>query len=176
MKNNILGWMTIMLMAFVCGGLAACGGDDDDNNYGRSEEGSSSSSATIPSGIYYCVERNSVHKSVKNEYSSGNITTARNIINTNNNGYSFYDAAIRVTSGNLFTWTGLGCSLKEPKASDWGGTPIVVDYQTYGSFSAYYFVIDEAAIYDSWKDAIQEGFTYTSGSLKYKGDIFKKIR
>ncbi len=177
MKKKMLSWMTIVLMAFVCMFFTACGGGDgDDDIVGGSETGASSSSESIPSGIYYCAERNSVHKRVKNEYSSGNITTARNIINTNNNGNASFDAAIRVSSGNLFTWTGLYCSLKNPKASDWGGTPIVVDNQTYGSLSAYYFVFDQADIYENWKDAIQEGFTYTSGSLKYKGDIFKKIR
>ena len=28
MKKNVLGWMTIVLMAFVCVGFSACGGDD----------------------------------------------------------------------------------------------------------------------------------------------------
>ena len=31
MKKNFLNWLTVMLMAFVCVGFAACGGDDDDN-------------------------------------------------------------------------------------------------------------------------------------------------
>ena len=34
MKKNLLGWMTIALMAFVCVGFAACGSDDDDNGGG----------------------------------------------------------------------------------------------------------------------------------------------
>lgn len=34
MKKNILNWMTITLMAFVCVGFTACGGDDDDNSGG----------------------------------------------------------------------------------------------------------------------------------------------
>lgn len=32
MKKNILNWMIIALMAFVCAGLAACGGDDSEPN------------------------------------------------------------------------------------------------------------------------------------------------
>ena len=34
MKKNLFSWMTIMLMAFVCAGFAACGGSDDDGNGG----------------------------------------------------------------------------------------------------------------------------------------------
>jgi len=36
MKKNLLNWMTIMLMAFVCVGFAACGGGDDDSDGGIS--------------------------------------------------------------------------------------------------------------------------------------------
>ena len=32
MKKNLLSWMTVMLMAFVCVGFAACGDDEEDNN------------------------------------------------------------------------------------------------------------------------------------------------
>ncbi len=39
MKKNILNWMTIALMAFVCVGFAACGGDDDDDDRGGSGGG-----------------------------------------------------------------------------------------------------------------------------------------
>ncbi len=34
MKKNVFSWMTIMLMAFVCVGFAACGGGDDDSDGG----------------------------------------------------------------------------------------------------------------------------------------------
>lgn len=42
MQKKFFSWMTIMLMAFVCVGFAACGSDDDDNG-----GGSSSGSASI---------------------------------------------------------------------------------------------------------------------------------
>lgn len=32
MKKNILNWMTIVLMAFVCASFVACGGSDDNND------------------------------------------------------------------------------------------------------------------------------------------------
>ena len=35
MKKNILGWMAIALMAFMCVGFAACGGSGDDDNGSR---------------------------------------------------------------------------------------------------------------------------------------------
>ena len=41
MRKEQLCWMTIMLMAFVCVGITACGGDDDDNG------GSSGSEAQL---------------------------------------------------------------------------------------------------------------------------------
>lgn len=36
MKKNLLNWMTILLMTFVCVGFAACGGGDDDSDGGIS--------------------------------------------------------------------------------------------------------------------------------------------
>ena len=39
MKKKAISWMTVMLMAFVCVGFAACGGDDDDDT--KSGESSS---------------------------------------------------------------------------------------------------------------------------------------
>ena len=39
MKKNILSWMTIVLMAFMCIGFSACGGDDDDNGGGSGGSG-----------------------------------------------------------------------------------------------------------------------------------------
>ena len=40
MKKQLLGWMTIALMAFVCVGFTACGSDDDD-------EGGSGNSSVV---------------------------------------------------------------------------------------------------------------------------------
>lgn len=43
MKKNIVTWMTIALMAFLCAGLAACGGDDDDTSGGGGYGGGTAS-------------------------------------------------------------------------------------------------------------------------------------
>lgn len=41
MKKHLLNWMTILMVAIVCGGFASCGDDDDDNG-NKNEETTSS--------------------------------------------------------------------------------------------------------------------------------------
>ena len=55
MKKHLMSWMTIMLMAFVCVGFAACGSDDDDNG----GNGSSSSSGVTVNSKYGYYHKNS---------------------------------------------------------------------------------------------------------------------
>lgn len=53
MKKNIFSWMTIMLMAFVCVGFAACGGSDDDDDVKPSEQGNVDNSSNPLVGTWY---------------------------------------------------------------------------------------------------------------------------
>ncbi len=49
MKKNLLNWMTILLMALVCGGFIACGGGDDDSD--GFDSGSNAGNSTAPSFV-----------------------------------------------------------------------------------------------------------------------------
>jgi len=51
MKKSLFGWLTIVMMAFVCVGFAACGGDDDGDGGGSS--GGSGSGAMGGNGVSF---------------------------------------------------------------------------------------------------------------------------
>lgn len=58
MKTKLFGWMTFVMMAFVCVGFAACSSDDDDNNGGGSGK-SSSSGVSVKTGYGYFIKNSS---------------------------------------------------------------------------------------------------------------------
>ena len=53
MKKSLLNWMTIMLMAFVYVGFAACGGDDDNSNPNSGGGGEGGGIQNILVGTWY---------------------------------------------------------------------------------------------------------------------------
>ena len=58
MKKNVFSWMTIMLMAFVCVGFAACGGgSDDDDSDGGVGGGSHNTSGGQSTGTFQGAKR-----------------------------------------------------------------------------------------------------------------------
>ena len=76
MKKNILSWMTIMLMAFVCVGFAACG--DDDDNGGGSGAGSmkfNGKSYNLAYGFWQPESSSSGSKYTSFEFANFDLTT-----------------------------------------------------------------------------------------------------
>lgn len=171
MKKNVFSWMTVMLMAFVCVGITACGGDDDDEAP-NPEENSDSKGRTpvekdvLTPGIYFCLEATDMHVQCTDAVSLGNYNKVSQIIK--NYGYC-NNSAWKVEKGDMIGVMDVYGSLKYP--TDNG--IVVVSTQTYHTTKVYYYVYeDENCELFPWEDFKGNNKTYENGMFVQRNTYF----
>ena len=171
MKKNTFGWMTIAWMVFVCVGFTACGGDDGEGSSsipsGPQPSIDDNTTFTIPQGTYYATDANVIKDRVDECINAGDFAAAKELVNSNNDGWGAGNAAIEVVKGDKVAWISVYSSLKAP-----GLDAILVETKTYAypnnSFTAYFYLYEQGYEYDNlWSDAATIGFSYSNGVITH---------
>ena len=97
MKKNILNWMAIALMAFVCVGFTACGSDDDDSSSSSNTPDEPSAPLAMKEGYYVSLYGDNAAKQVAQD-----CTNASDVYGLSNHSWWQYtEPAIHVKKGNV---------------------------------------------------------------------------
>lgn len=133
--------------------------------------------STFPTGTYYASNANETKDRVEDYLSFGDFVGARNVIETNNDGYAACNAAIEVAKGDKIAWITVHSSLKRPSSD-----AILVETKTYSyqskSFTAYFYLYEHGYVYfsDQWFDAKDAGFKYANGQITLGKSVYKKVK
>lgn len=174
MKKIITSWTTIILMAVLCVGIAACGGSDDDenntteiidNNGDSRDSGASPTKDVLSPGIYFCIDATDIHQQCSDAEELGNYRGITNIINEY--GRSGWDnSAWKVAKGDMIGVMSVYASLQYPT----GSGVLVVSKQTYHTTTVYYYVDEnEDCQMMPWSQFKGTNTTYSNGQFTYSG-------